>query len=139
MKVVINTCYGGFSLSPKAYKRYLELQGRECYFFGHNLKEKSIYHSVTLEAASKEFCLYVFDVPNPNDYEENELYKDHYIYSGDFDRDDPILVQVVEELGEESSGSYAKLKIVEIPDGIEYTIKEYDGTEWVAEEHRTWS
>lgn len=139
MKVVINTCYGGFGLSPKAYKKYLELQGRECYFFGHNLKERSIYRPVTLENAPKEFCLYVFDVPNPNDYEENELYKDHYIYSRDLERNDPILVQVVEELGEESSGNYARLKIVEIPDGVDYEIEEYDGTEWVAETHRTWS
>jgi len=26
-KIAINTCYGGFSLSPKAYKRYKELKG----------------------------------------------------------------------------------------------------------------
>jgi len=31
------------------------------------------------------------------------------------------------------------LKIVDIPDGVEWEIEEYDGMEWVAEKHRTWS
>ena len=30
------------------------------------------------------------------------------------------------------------LKIIEIPDDVEYTIKEHAGREWVAEKHRTW-
>jgi hypothetical protein len=29
--------------------------------------------------------------------------------------------------------------VVEIPDGIEWSIQEYDGLEWVAEKHRTWA
>jgi hypothetical protein len=28
--------------------------------------------------------------------------------------------------------------VVEIPDGVEWEIAEYDGLEWVAEKHRTW-
>jgi hypothetical protein len=56
-----------------------------------------------------------------------------------FKRDDPNLVKVVEELGEEASARYAELKIVEIPDDVkDWYIQEYDGTEWVAE-GRTWS
>ena len=31
------------------------------------------------------------------------------------------------------------LKIVEIPEGVRWEIEEYDGKEWVAEMHRTWS
>ena len=57
----------------------------------------------------------------------------------DLCRDDPVLVQVVEELGEESFDRYADLKIVEIPEDVDWYIEEYDGLEHVAERHRTWS
>ena len=54
-------------------------------------------------------------------------------------RDDPYLVQVVLELGEQANTPYSQLKVVEIPDGVEWTFMEYDGCEWVAEVHRTWN
>lgn len=57
----------------------------------------------------------------------------------DLPRDDPDLVAVVEELGSSANWSVSNLKIVEIPDGLQWGIEEYDGIEWVAEEHRTWS
>jgi len=53
-------------------------------------------------------------------------------------RNDPILVQVVEEMGDKAWGRYAKLAIVEIPDDVQWIIEENDGMEWVAEKHRTW-
>jgi hypothetical protein len=53
-------------------------------------------------------------------------------------RDDPRLVQVVEELGEEASGVLAKLRIVTIPDDVKWVIDDYDGMEKVDERHRSW-
>ena len=53
-------------------------------------------------------------------------------------RDDPVLIQVIEELGPDASGRYAELKIVEIPAEVNWIIEEYDGKEWVAEKHRIW-
>ena len=53
-------------------------------------------------------------------------------------RDDPILVQIVEEMGDNANGGYAELKVVEIPDDADWYVEEYDGSEWVAERHRTW-
>lgn len=46
-------------------------------------------------------------------------------------RHDPVLVQVVEELGDAASGKFAKLRIYELPSGVSYRIDEYDGTETV--------
>ena len=57
----------------------------------------------------------------------------------DICRDDLVLIQVVEELGEEAEDRYADLKIVEIPEDVDWYIEEYDGLEHVAERHRTWS
>jgi len=54
-------------------------------------------------------------------------------------RNDPALVQVVEKLGsEKASGKRATLWIVEIPDGVEWEVNDYDGLEWVSEKHRRW-
>jgi len=93
-KIVINKCYGGFGLSPKAEALY---------------------------------CAYAnIDSDNYSNY--------------DVDRDCPILLQVIEQLGVDAcSGKYAQLKVVEIPDDVEWGIEEYDGREWIAEVHRTWS
>jgi hypothetical protein len=57
----------------------------------------------------------------------------------DIKRDDPRLVQIVEEMGSEAGGVFAELKIVEVPDDVKWEIGEYDGAEWVQEVHRTWS
>ena len=58
----------------------------------------------------------------------------------DLERDDADLVAVVEGLGsEKASGRYSRLKVVEIPDDIVWFVEEYDGSEHIAEAHRTWS
>ena len=102
MKIVINKCYGGFSISEAAADRLVELK---------------CPHKPTWDLRSR------------------------YGRHGDCDietRSCPSLVQVVEELGEKASGDLAKLKIIEVPDGIECHIDDYDGIEHVAEDHDTW-
>lgn len=56
----------------------------------------------------------------------------------DIARNDLKLVECVEKLGEEANGTYAELKVVEIPDDVNWEISEYDGLEWVEEVHRRW-
>lgn len=57
--------------------------------------------------------------------------KDPYVAKWEFDRHDPDLVAVVEELGvEAASGELACLDIAEI-EGDRYIIDEYDGNESV--------
>ena len=59
-------------------------------------------------------------------------------YDRDIARDDSLLVSIVRELGADANGEMARLKIVEVPYGVDWTIEEYDGWERVAEKHRTW-
>lgn len=76
-----------------------------------------------------------------DDYDQDYWY-DHCnnpIYDTELERSDLDLIAVVEELGENANGTYSELKVVNIPDGVNFSIKEYDGLEHVAEEHRTWS
>lgn len=54
-------------------------------------------------------------------------------------RDCPILVAMIEEGDNNINGDYADLKVVEIPEDVDWYIEEYDGMEHVAERHRTWS
>ncbi|WAP91179.1 hypothetical protein [Vibrio phage vB_VviC_ZQ26] len=61
-----------------------------------------------------------------------------YKFSGDEERTNPKLVECVESLGNAASGQLAELKVVEIPDGVDFEICDYDGLEHVAECHRIW-
>jgi hypothetical protein len=154
MKVVINVQYGGFGLSPRAIKRLAELQGRDCYFYkvSFNRGKTTNYSTLTLVEAEKDFYSMAYDTPKElwpvftaweeATLEERKAKSDWYsahMVEPPTDRHDPLLIQVVEELGEVAAGSHTTLKIVEIPDGTDYTIEEYDGLEHIAEVHKTWS
>jgi hypothetical protein len=61
-----------------------------------------------------------------------------YLYASDLDRNDPILIQCIETLGESVNSIYSDIKIVEVPSDVDWYVDDYDGVEWVAERHRTW-
>jgi hypothetical protein len=110
-KIVINKCYGGFGLSEEAIKLYFEKIGNTGVEFS-----TTSYGRLSVVIDGK------------------------YWYDWRLQRDDPILVEVIEELGlGKASGAFASLDVVEIPDGIDWRIEEYDGKEWVSESHKTWS
>lgn len=54
-------------------------------------------------------------------------------------RESPHLLKVIKQLGEKANGNSARLKIVTIPDDMNYEIIEYDGMEHIREVSRTWS
>ena len=143
MKVVINAEHGGFGLSPKALKYVADKLEVPIYFFKTSYTNgRYIYNPISFEEAHRSIWgLRAFRIPDPNsatDLEEN-YDKYNWSFSRYFkNRADPMLVEVVEALGDEASGSHAKLKIVEVPDDVEWSVQEYDGWEWVAEKHRTW-
>lgn len=137
MKLVINSCYGGFSLSRAAVKRFNELKGRTAYFFRQEYPDKTF---IPRDEENGGLMDWAFDVPNPNDFEIVDLWDNHYLTNRPGDRGDPDLVRAIEELGSEAaSGSCAKLKIVEIPDQINWELDEYDGIESVHQTHQSWS
>lgn len=117
-KIVINDCFGGFSLSDDGYAHYLTLKGIE---FETRLSK------FRFRAYDKDF------------FNKGHLGEDnHWLSCRDIERDDQLLIQTVEELGAKANGWAASLKIVEIPDDVEWQIEEYDGNEHIAEKHRTW-
>jgi hypothetical protein len=142
MKVVINRCYGGFGLSHEAVMRYFEIKGIIVY----PEQEKGIgswkfwtYWLVKPEdrIESKEGeAFYAMSMEDRRAY--NQAHSDQNVYPRDIERHDPALIQVVEEMGDKASGDHAELKVVEIPDDVNYIVEEYDGLEHIAEEHRTW-
>lgn len=54
-------------------------------------------------------------------------------------RTNPKLIKLMETKGSKWCGGYfSSLKIVEIPDDVDWELQEFDGKEWIAEKHRTW-
>ena len=47
----------------------------------------------------------------------------------DISRNDPLLIQVVREMGMAADGPHSELNIVSIPNDVDWTIEEYDGSE----------
>jgi hypothetical protein len=143
-KVVINTCFGGFGISDAGIKRYADIKGLTLFPEINSIHPSlpPIYWTVPLEDRVKEIpggSYGWIQASLDERLKYNELYSQQTICGGDIKRDDPALVQIVEELGNEASSHHAKLKVVEIPDDINWVIEEYDGSETIAEEHQTWS
>ena len=130
-KVIVNKCYGGFGLSHRATLRYLELKGLKSYWVVDEITLK--YHPNYNPDVDKRGTVHYGT--QPDFMVEDQL---GYFSDTEIARDDPILVQVVEELGDDAADKLAKLEIVPVPDSVSWEIAEYDGWEHVAEKHRTW-
>ena len=143
MKVVINSCYGGFGLSKEACQRYWDIKGKQVWieddtkFMSLGLFTVWLVPPESRLDTKEGDAFYVMDMPQRKEY--NEKYSQQTWYYRDIERHDPVLVQVVEQLGDVAAGRHAELRVVEIPDDVEYCIEEYDGMEHIAEVHRTWS
>jgi len=130
MKVVINDCYGGFGVSCDAL---LELVKR-----GSKIVKEN-------DAAEWNGIGWV---PFRDGYSRTKtcslIRKDGKVYfiDGNDDvatRSNADLIAVVEALGDGANDVFASLKIIDVPDDRSLVIEEYDGREWVAEKHETWS
>jgi hypothetical protein len=101
MKVLVNDCYGGFGISLEAELLYLQKK------------------EISYELLEEKFGVGKYLINGEETYLQLR-------------RDDQVLIEVVEEIGSErASGSHAELSISEVPDGADYSIHEYDGTEYI--------
>lgn len=71
-------------------------------------------------------------------YEELGLEWDGYGFAYEDKRTDLQLIKVIEKLGKEANGRFSSLKIVDVPDDVDWEIEEYDGSEWIRERSRSW-
>lgn len=131
-KIVYNACYGGYSLSEKAILRYAELKGMTLYASKDHRFSMTSFTTIPYEEYE---ILYEADAELGNFSRSIEA----YFCDSDIERDDPVLVQVVEELGDEANGPCAKLRIRDLKPGTLYRIDEYDGDESVmTQEDHNW-
>lgn len=134
MKVVINTCFGGFGLSDEAWVWLIENRGWMPKTYGELDEVK--YDDRPLK------WVHDYDLETDEKYTSSRGLMGRFYYSGDRDnpefRSHSDIIEIVELLKEKASGRFANLTIVEVPDDTEWYISEYDGNEHVAEVHKKW-
>lgn len=140
MKIVINRCYGGFGISYEGMLRYFEIKGQQVWPEQDGSHWKfwtywTVKPEDRIESKSSE-DFHKLSMKERAAY--NKAHSEMTVYERDIERNDPALVQMVEELGKKANGQHAEIGVVEIPDGIEWEIVEYDGMERVEEKHRAW-
>ena len=136
MKIVINACYGGFDLSIKCVKRYAEIKGIELYPYYHDVRTGEIWKAEEIADNTESFIDWTTKELDSVTMEE----LDKYFFSPyEIKRDDPALVQAVEELGEEANTFVSILKVIEIPDNVRWELKDSYGFEKIEEKHREWN
>jgi len=127
-KVVYNACYGGFGLSKEACQRYWDIKGQQVWIedttWGFNVWLVAPEDRIPAKEGNE---FYAMSINERVAY--NQAYSKQTWYNRDVDRHDPVLVQVVEELGDKANGMCAELAIDEVYDS--YRIDEYDGYESV--------
>ncbi len=148
-KVVISVCYGGFGLSDAAYERLIALgvpvrayvqqrQGDDGRYLPEPQNDGEVIFDREMEPARTDDRMWVL-WRGARDRGDRSFWARYWDCWTRDNREHPLLVRVVEEMGEAANGPHAKLKVVEIPSDVEYVIDEYDGYESIHEAHRSWS
>jgi hypothetical protein len=144
MKIVVNRCYGGFGISKEALleliKRDSECVGKftpKKYYGGENRNTK--WEENFNKDLKNHYIIDLGDGYLGHRLYTN-IYKDGIIYT-DATKDhrtDHDLIELIEIMGDAVNSEFSELKVIEIPDGIEYEIEDYYGIETIHEIHRSW-
>ena len=131
MKIVINSLCAGLNLSLAAALHYAKLCGFELfpvvevknkyvpYEDGMNCPYGPIYLTKPLTA-------------------EGEFQEGAFFHLGYIKRNDPHLVATIEQMGDQASRQGSLLKVVVIPEGVDWAVREHDEKERVEEKQRVW-
>jgi hypothetical protein len=114
MKIVINKKYGNFSLSEEAVLFYGDKKGLNIIAIRDEVSKDINHYYLNEEKEENSFCEW------------------------EIERTDPVLVEVVEQLGDLADTRHTRLKVVEVPDDVKWYIHDYNGIESVYEKHRIW-
>lgn len=136
MKIARNDCYGGFGLSDACVLKMAELGGYPIRAYNqetHKEGERVIYdRELEISENPKEAAI-------KNALKRLSGCRYYECFINRDNRDDPILIAAIEAVGENAAGGRSsKIKIVEIPDDVQWEIDDYDGWESVKEKHRSW-
>jgi hypothetical protein len=138
MEIVINKCYGGFGISHEAIMLYAKKKGIQLFPFidkkPYDFKNQKFVAWDGKETPPMNMLHYATQ-PLTSD---GKYIEDSYWGEYSLERSDPILIEVIKELGDKANGWAAKLQIVEIPDGIDWYMDDYDGIESIHENHQSW-
>lgn len=137
MKVILNKWFGGFGVSQEAYELYAKKKGIELFAYKLDFKnDKPIYKKTDMGSS-------IFTITFTKDFGDhidlsNDNFSEYCLNLDESHREDPVLIEVVEELGERANSPFSKLVVVDIPDGMEYEIDDYDGVETLHEKVKKW-
>lgn len=143
MKIAVNKCWGGFGLSKEVQALYMEKKYGVDNIYYYETSGWSGKKS-TKEDFIKQDDLHYISITTTDCGEEFDDYrKFNVVWFDDFNdsikfRSDPVLIKVLEDLGDDANGHFAAIEIVDVPDDANVYIDNYDGMETVEEKHRSW-
>ena len=163
MEIIINKCYGGFEISTKAYKEWRKrcVERNGLFIYGENTShqfkptnkafsfvEEETYGKCVkmtlqdLDKSHKQFDKIFYTQKDFGDVVDTKKIPkrqriEHLNGKKDI-RVDPILIEVVKELGEKANTRVSDLEVVKIPDNMKWEILEFDGYEYLVDSKRCW-
>lgn len=155
MKVLISKNYGGFTIPYYIMEEYAKKTNKPIYYYleGYlengkkftklNFLELEEKYQFSLRYKEKDFGDILQAEYSSDNFQEilGEIISHETDYKIENLRTNETLINIVEEnmsLMNNDNQNFAKLKVVEIPDDVDWEVEDYDGVEWIAEKHRVW-